>query len=59
MTGWELGYKGSLSDKAYVTLDGYVRAQQHKVAENVDVTFVDPKTGELYVVEDAARQGKP
>jgi iron complex outermembrane receptor protein len=24
VTGWELGYKGSLSDRAYVTVDGYV-----------------------------------
>ena len=24
MTGWELGYKGSLSSKAYVTVDGYI-----------------------------------
>jgi iron complex outermembrane receptor protein len=24
VTGWELGYKGSLTDKAYVTVDGYV-----------------------------------
>jgi iron complex outermembrane receptor protein len=24
VTGWELGYKGNLSDKAYVTLDGYI-----------------------------------
>jgi outer membrane receptor for ferrienterochelin and colicins len=24
VTGWELGYKGSLSDKAYVTVDGYI-----------------------------------
>ena len=24
VTGWELGYKGSLSDKAYITVDGYI-----------------------------------
>jgi outer membrane receptor protein involved in Fe transport len=24
VTGWELGYKGSLSNKAYVTVDGYI-----------------------------------
>jgi iron complex outermembrane receptor protein len=24
VTGWELGYKGSLTDKAYVTVDGYI-----------------------------------
>ena len=24
VTGWELGYKGSLSEKAYVTVDGYI-----------------------------------
>ena len=24
VTGWELGYKGSLSEKAYVTIDGYI-----------------------------------
>ena len=50
---------GDLTDADRRAYAGYVRAQQHKGAENVDVTFVDPKTGELYVVEDAARQGKP
>jgi outer membrane receptor for ferrienterochelin and colicins len=24
VTGWELGYKGELTDKAYVTVDGYI-----------------------------------
>jgi membrane protein len=50
---------GDLTDADRRAYAGYVRAQQHKGAETVDVTFRDPKTGELYVVEDAARQGKP
>jgi YihY family inner membrane protein len=50
---------GDLTDADRRAYAGYVRSQQHKGAENVHVTFVDPKTGELYVVEDAARQGKP
>ena len=36
----------------------YARAQQHKGAENVDVSFKDPQTGELQIVEEPGPRGK-
>lgn len=30
----------------------YVRSQMHKQAEQVDVSFLDPETGELHIMED-------
>jgi hypothetical protein len=50
---------GELTDADRRAYASYVRAQRHKGAENVDVTFTDPTTGELYVVDDAARRGNP
>jgi YihY family inner membrane protein len=35
----------------------YVRAQQHKSEENVDVSFRDPETGELRVVDEPGPKG--
>ena len=37
---------------------GYIRAQQHKTAEIVRVSFTDPETGEQHVIEDTGRRGK-
>jgi len=53
--------RGELTDADRRAYAGYVRAQQHKEAENVDVSFRDPDTGELHVVEDpgASRPGRP
>jgi membrane protein len=51
--------RGELTDADRRAYASYVRAQRHKGAENVDVSFTDPTTGELYVVDDAARRGKP
>jgi outer membrane receptor protein involved in Fe transport len=42
VTGWELGYKGSLSDKAYVTVDGYINELKDFVTDllpGVNPTF--------------------
>jgi len=36
----------------------YVRAQQHKTTEIVEVSFQDPATGELKIVEDPGPRGK-
>ncbi|QIG45055.1 YihY/virulence factor BrkB family protein [Nocardioides anomalus] len=36
----------------------YVRAQMHKSAEIVEVSFEDPQTGELLVVDDPGPRGK-
>lgn len=51
--------RGELTDADRRAYASYVRAQRHKGAENVDVSFTDPTTGELYVVDDAARRGNP
>ncbi len=51
--------RGELTDADRRAYASYVRAQRHKGAENVDVSFTDPTTGELYVVDDAAQRGKP
>jgi membrane protein len=37
---------------------GYIRAQQHKTAEDVRVSFTDPETGEQHVIEDTGRRGR-
>jgi iron complex outermembrane receptor protein len=42
VTGWELGYKGSLSDKAYITVDGYINELKDFVTDllpGVNPTF--------------------
>ncbi len=50
--------RGELTDADRRAYASYVRAQMHKSAENVDVSFRDPDTGELYVVEDPGPRGK-
>ncbi len=50
--------RGELTDADRRAYASYVRAQQHKGAENVEVTFKDPDTGELHVVEEPGPKGK-
>lgn len=50
--------RGELTDADRRAYASYVRAQQHKTAENVEVTFEDPATGELHVVDDPGPRGK-
>jgi YihY family inner membrane protein len=50
--------RGELTDADRRAYASYVRAQQHKGAENVEVTFRDPETGELHVVEDPGPHGR-
>ena len=50
--------RGELTDADRRAYASYVRAQQHKSAENVEVTFKDPDTGELQVVEEPGPNGK-
>jgi membrane protein len=50
--------RGELTDADRRAYASYVRAQQHKGAENVEVSFKDPETGELHVVEDPGPRGK-
>lgn len=33
VTGWELGYKGNISNKAYVTIDGYINKLKNFVTD--------------------------
>ena len=35
----------------------YVRSQMHKQTEQVDVSFKDPETGELHVIDDPGPRG--
>jgi membrane protein len=49
--------RGDLTDADRRAYASYVRAQQHKGAENVVVTFTDPETGEQHVVEDPGPKG--
>ena len=51
--------RGDLTDADRRAYASYVRAQRHKSAENVDVSFADPETGELHVVEDPTRRVGP
>ena len=50
--------RGELTDADRRAYASYVRAQQHKTAENVEVTFEDPATGELRVVDDPGPRGR-
>ena len=46
--------RGDLTDADRRAYASYVRAQQHKTVENVDVSFRDPDTGELHVIDEPA-----
>ena len=50
--------RGELTEADRRAYASYVRAQQHKGAENVEVSFTDPETGELLVVEEPGPQGR-
>jgi membrane protein len=50
--------RGELTDADRRAYASYVRSQQHKSTENVEVTFEDPDTGELNVVDDPGPRGK-
>jgi YihY family inner membrane protein len=50
--------RGELTDADRRAYASYVRAQQHKSVENVDVSFKDPETGEFQTVEDPGPRGK-
>jgi membrane protein len=50
--------RGDLTEADRRAYASYARAQQHKGAENVDVSFKDPETGELQVVDDPGPQGR-
>jgi YihY family inner membrane protein len=50
--------RGELTDADRRAYASYVRAQQHKQTENVEVTFTDPTTGELHVVEEPGPNGR-
>ena len=50
--------RGELTDADRRAYASYVRSQRHKSVENVDVSFQDPTTGELQVVEDPGPRGK-
>jgi YihY family inner membrane protein len=50
--------RGELTDADRRAYASYVRAQQHKQTENVEVSFTDPSTGELHVVDDPGPTGR-
>jgi membrane protein len=50
--------RGELTEADRRAYAGYVRAQQHKQAEIVDVSFKHPDTGELQTVEEPGPRGK-
>lgn len=50
--------RGDLTDADRRAYAGYVRAQQHKGAEKVQVTFIDPETGEHHVVDEPGPGGR-
>jgi len=50
--------RGELTDADRRAYASYVRAQQHKQTENVEVSFQDPETGEFTVVEEPGPKGK-
>ena len=50
--------RGDLTDADRRAYASYIRAQQHKTAEVVGVSFEDPATGELKVVDDPGPRGK-
>ena len=49
--------RDDLTDADRRAYASYVRAQQHKGAVTVDVSYKDPETGELQVVEEPAPKG--
>jgi membrane protein len=50
--------RGELTEADRRAYASYVRAQQHKTAENVDVSFRDPDTGELQIIVEPGPRGK-
>jgi hypothetical protein len=50
--------RGELTEADRRAYASYVRAQQHKQTEIVDVSFKDPETGELRTVEEPGPRGK-
>jgi len=50
--------RGELTEADRRAYASYVRAQQHKSVENVEVSFKDPETGEFQVVEEPGPKGK-
>jgi YihY family inner membrane protein len=50
--------RGELTEADRRAYASYVRAQQHKSVENVDVSFKDPETGEFQIVEEPGPKGK-
>ncbi len=50
--------RGELTEADRRAYASYVRAQQHKGAENVEVTFKDPETGEFQAVDEPGPKGK-
>jgi membrane protein len=50
--------RGDLTDADRRAYASYVRAQQHKTVENVEVSFKDPETGEFQIVEEPGPKGK-
>jgi membrane protein len=50
--------RGELTEADRRAYASYARAQQHKGSESVDVSFKDPETGELKVVEEPGPKGK-
>ena len=50
--------RGELTEADRRAYASYVRAQQHKQVENVEVSFKDPETGEFQVVEEPGPKGK-
>jgi membrane protein len=49
---------GELTEADRRAYASYVRAQQHKSAATVDVSFKDPETGEFQVVEEPGPKGR-
>ena len=50
--------RGELTDADRRAYASYVRAQQHKTTENVEVSFRDPDTGALQIIEEPGPKGK-
>jgi len=50
--------RGELTDADRRAYASYVRAQQHKTTQNVDVGFRDPQTGELQIVDEPGPKGR-
>jgi hypothetical protein len=50
--------RGELTDAVRRACASYVRAQLHKLTENVEVSFRDLQSGELHVVDDPGTRRK-